>query len=182
MERGVFVRYHFLFRFFGFTISAILIVLGALQFINSTVDVILISTGTSLLAGTIASVFDTIFLRNPSPHDPRKLGLVECYLSDQAHFSERIKNAHSLDIIFNTGRQVFNNYENALDTAFQNRKCTIRILTSNSKSPIFRDPDLKKALSSSPTADLRYEIENIKDKIRQKVANLNNQGAHVGMR
>ena len=178
--RSITQRYQFLFRFFTTTTSLAAIFAGAIAHFPSNVyNTIFISIGTSLLAGTIASVFDSVFLPKSldlALYQPETQGIKACYPSvndimDQDDFPIRLQNARTIDFIFNSGSSVLTHYRTQLQHALESAGgCKVRFIISNPDNKIFEDRGANEGFCSYTT--IPSEVRSTQRQMRASASGL----------
>jgi hypothetical protein len=134
--------------------------------------------GAALLAAALSSTLDSIFGLDARPDAPRFMspsptfnsqGLQAVHLDLHAagnDIQQRIDNAESLDLMFNTGRFVMANYHGDIDEALRRRGCRVRLIFSSPDSPAFTFPEFHRGLS--PTRSLKGEVEETLDVVKSE--------------
>lgn len=171
-----------LFFFALLVVSSSIILAGAYWQHLGIISAVLLSVGTSLLAGTLASIFDKAFgitntLAEKLARSFTDRGLAAFHTSSRQVEPDTdfppLDHANSIDLMFNSGRYVMGNHLNDMKEALNSHGCTVRVILSNPDNSFFDDKNVTWGLSPH-AADLRQEILTTVNELRDvhgKIAN-----------
>jgi hypothetical protein len=137
---------------------------------------LLLGLGASLIAGAFSSAVILSFIHsavsnNLSPNI-EKLGLTDTHLDlnrvSAIEFRRLIRQAKSIEMMFNTGRYVFEAYRHDIEAAI-NSGCRLHVVLSDPLNKHFEDEQLSYGLSSGSrtgsefTGEIRHTINDLTD-------------------
>lgn len=191
--RGLFRRYVWLIRLFFITLSTLLIVLGAILPTNSVVNPVLAGLGISLLAGTLSTTFQAVFgIEPPGVTDLLRVrerfvdrGLDAIHLHRGEFEGETrfpsLATAHTLDMMFNSGRYTMSADGVNVRTALDKHGCRVRLLLSNPDNPVFSHTEISQGLSLTATS-IPHEIQDTIFELQEAAKQLKNRSASIEIR
>jgi hypothetical protein len=116
----------------------------------------LFSLGTSFLASTLLSLLDSLFGTDTPTLIEEKLdfkrriyntGLEAVYTTGDMSFFDKLDQAHSIDLMYNTAKAISHHYGHGIIKAIELHGCKVRLLISNPKNAIWKDPEVCSALA-----------------------------------